>query len=68
MIGVVTGNFRSFTVPDEIVEKTRCGEIDRTVERRVITYGVAANIFNACDAIEKILGRRLPDPEPERYP
>lgn len=68
VIGVVTGNFETFTVDHEIVEEKRPGEVVRHEARHVITYGVAANILAACDAIEKILGRRLPDPEPERYP
>lgn len=37
-------------------------------EKNVIMYGVAANIFNGLEVIEKLLGRRLPDPEPECYP
>ncbi len=68
VIGVVTENFETYTVQHEMVEERRPGEVIRHEARHVITYGVAANIFSALDAIEKVLGRRLPDPEPERYP
>lgn len=68
VIGVVTENFETYTVPHEVVEEKHPGETIRHEARSVITYGVAANIFGAVDAIEKLLGRRLPDPEPERYP
>ncbi|TMQ58830.1 MAG: trypsin-like peptidase domain-containing protein, partial [Candidatus Eisenbacteria bacterium] len=64
VIGVVTENFETIAVRDEVVEEKRPGEVVRHEARHVITFGVAANIFSACDAIEKILGRRLPDPEP----
>ena len=68
VIGVVTENFETYTVQHKVVEEKRPGEVIRHEARSVITYGVAANIFSALDAIEKVLGRRLPDPEPERYP
>jgi len=68
VIGVVTENFETYTVQHEMVEERRPGEVIRHEARHVITYGVAANIFSALEAIEKVLGRRLPDPEPERYP
>lgn len=68
VIGVVTENFETYTVQHEVVEEKLPGKIIRHEARSVITYGVAANIFGAVDAIEKLLGRRLPDPEPQRYP
>jgi len=68
VIGVVTENFETYTVQHEVVEESRSGEVIRREARSVITYGVAANIFSALSAIEKLLGRRLPDPEPECYP
>jgi hypothetical protein len=68
VIGVVTENFETYTVLHEVIEEKRPGEVMHYESRSVITYGVAANIFNALHAIEKLLGRRLPDPEPERYP
>lgn len=68
VIGVVTENFETYTVLHEVDEERRPGEIIRHEARSVITYGVAANISNALHAIEKVLGRRLPDPEPEHYP
>ena len=67
VIGVVTENFETYTVSHEEVEESGPGK-NTFQARQVITYGVAANILNACDAIEKVLGRRLPDPEPECYP
>lgn len=68
VIGVVTENFETYSVKHEEVEEHRPGEVTRVQARQVITYSVAANIISACNAIEKVLGRRLPDPEPERYP
>lgn len=66
VIGVATENFETYTVQHEVVEEKRPGEVFRHEARSVITYGVAANILGAVDAIEKVLGRRLPEPEPER--
>lgn len=68
VIGVVTENFETYTVEHEVVEEKRPGEVIRREARSVITYGVAANIVSAVEAIEKVLGRRLADPEPDRYP
>ena len=68
VIGVVTENFETYTVQHEVIEEKHPGETIRHEARSVITYGVAANIFGAVNAIETLLGRRLPDPEPERYP
>jgi hypothetical protein len=66
VIGVVTSSFESHTQLEEVVEEERCGDKTRVRVEKVITCGVAANIFGAVDTIEDILGRRSPQPEPER--
>jgi hypothetical protein len=58
VIGVVTENFETYTVQHEVVGERCPGQTIRHEARSVITYGVAANIFGAVDAIEKHLGRR----------
>lgn len=66
VIGIVTENFETYTLIDEYVHEKRPSEKIYYESRKVITYGVAANVEGAVEAIEKILGHRLPDPEPER--
>jgi hypothetical protein len=66
VIGVVTGNFETYSVQHSYVETIRSGETIRHEARNVITFGVAANIIGARREIERILGRELPDPEPEK--
>jgi hypothetical protein len=59
VIGVVTANYDTHTVVD--TEKIE-GE-SRVVEtRRIISYGVAANIMHAAPKLEELLGRPLPNP------
>ncbi len=65
VIGIVTENFETYTVIDEYVDEKHPNEKILHEARRVITYGVAANVDGAVHAIEKLLGHRLPDPEPE---
>lgn len=64
VIGVVAANLRSHSVIEGEMEVRRGSETTKTEFREVINYGVASNIFYAIEAIEKILGRRLPDPAP----
>ncbi len=40
--GMVTSNIDSTTYTDEVVERTREGKSDRTVMKRIVSYGVAA--------------------------
>lgn len=59
VLGVVTANFDSYTVVD--TEQTDGGM--RAIQaRRVVTYGVAANIIYAADKLKELLGRALPNP------
>ena len=65
VIGVVTGNFESYAVRRKDVRETQPGHVEHFEEHQIITFGVAANIFYACETIERALGHRLPDPDPE---
>lgn len=58
ILGVVTGNYDSYTVIDtEQANENTCA----VQTRRVVTYGVAANIMYAAAKLEALLGRTLPN-------
>jgi hypothetical protein len=58
ILGVVTGNYDSYTVIDtEQATENACA----VQTRRVVTYGVAANIMYAAAKLETLLGRTLPN-------
>lgn len=58
VLGVVTGNYETFTV----IDTERSDGENSTIEtRRVINYGVAANILYAAPKLEELLGCDLPN-------
>lgn len=59
IIGAITGNFETNTILHSAEERVSASEIVRHEARSVITYGVAANISGAIDALEKLKGRSL---------
>lgn len=61
VLGVVTEDLEvGSTLEEEVVEQS-AGRVVRVGTRRVINYGVAANMIAAADVLEDILGRPLPN-------
>lgn len=58
ILGVVTGNYETFTVIDT---EEGDGETSSIQTRRIVSYGVAANIKYAAPKLEELLGRALPN-------
>jgi len=62
VIGVVTENLEAGTLLHEHEEVVEEGQrsITHTQIHRIINYGVAANLIEAADVLESVLGRPLP--------
>lgn len=58
VLGVVTENSETYTVIDE---EQNDGETSSIQTRRIVSYGVAANIMYAAPKLEELLGRALPN-------
>lgn len=58
ILGVITGNYETYTVIDT---EQNDGETSCIQTRRIVSYGVAANIMYAAPKLEELLGRALPN-------
>lgn len=67
VVGVVTGNYESFTIMDTVT--TTYGRVEET--RKVISYGCAAAMFNLVGEFKKIFPKKFginyPDPRDNSF-
>jgi hypothetical protein len=62
--GIVASNIDSTTYTDEVVERTRDGETERTTLKRLVSYGVAVMLSE----LGAWLDERIPAHRVERPP
>jgi hypothetical protein len=55
LLGVITENFKSYTVVESEEITSGGGGLRRTESREIVTYGVAANPFHALDFLENAI-------------
>lgn len=56
LLGVVTENFKSYTIAESEEKELRPGQFKRTESKEIVTYGVAANPFSAVSFLEQAIG------------
>ena len=56
LLGVVTENFKSYTIAESEEKELRPGQLRRTESKEIVTYGVAANAFSAVSFLEQAIG------------